>query len=146
AAQNLGDKTTGRLASLVPVNLLVGGLGVLLWFALACGLDALLLAAVWPKAPYIAFPASALAPADGKPFIGHLLGMALSAAGVLAVLNLIVGRFPGFLNLSTFQNLYSARLIRAYLGASNFRRFDPDTPARHRDVAEPIAGDSLPLD
>ncbi len=146
AAQSLGDKTTSRLSGIVPVNLMVGALGVLLWFALACGLDALLLATVWPEEPYLAFPASALARNPDSPFIGPLLGMTLSAAGVLALLNVIVGRFPGFLNLSTFQNLYSARLIRAYLGASNFRRFDPNTPARHRDVAEPIAGDSLPLD
>lgn len=142
-AQHLGDKKAAGagLASFVPMNLLVGAIGMLLWLAMACGLDALLLAAVWP---HPGFSATAFYPGDG--LLSPLLGMALAAIAVLAVLNAIVGRFPGFLNLSTFQNLYSARLIRAYLGATNHRRFDPAMPARYRDVAEPIAGDSLPLD
>lgn len=139
-AQQLGDKKGTKLSSLLPMNLLVGAIGVLLWLALACGLDALLLAAVWPHPGF-----SSTAFYAGDSLLSPLLGMALAAIAVLAVLNAIVGRFPGFLNLSTFQNLYSARLIRAYLGASNHRRFDPAMPARYRDVAEPIAGDSLPL-
>lgn len=139
-AKQLGDKNATRVMQFVPVNMLVGAVGMLLWLALACALDALLLVVVWPDPDM-----SPAAFVNDQP-VGGLLGMALATAGVLAILNLVVGHFPGFLNLSTFQNLYSARLIRAYLGASNFRRFDPAAPARHRDVAEPIAGDSLALD
>jgi len=54
------------------------------------------------------------------------------------------GRFPGFVNLSTLQSLYGARLTRAYLGASNGRRFAPGTQgAAIRSVAEPDAHDQL---
>jgi hypothetical protein len=54
------------------------------------------------------------------------------------------GRFPGFVNLSTLQSLYGARLTRAYLGASNGRRFAPGTRgADIRSVAEPDAQDQL---
>jgi hypothetical protein len=42
----------------------------------------------------------------------------------------VVGRFAGFLNLSTLQSFYAARLTRAYLGASNGNRFS--TPATDR--------------
>lgn len=139
-AKLLGDKTAAPRFTWVPLNLLVGAVGVVLWFTLACALEILLLRAVWADP---ALPASAFL-AEGSRLA--LLRLALGSAGVLLILNLVVGRFPGFLNLSTFQNLYSARLIRAYLGGSNFRRFDPAAPARNRDVAEPIDGDSLPLD
>jgi hypothetical protein len=51
-------------------------------------------------------------------------------AAVLCVLTLmaallaaLTGQFPGFINLSSLQSFYSARLTRAYLGASNGRRF-----------------------
>src|SRR5690606_41845465 len=55
-------------------------------------------------------------------------------------------RSSDLLNLSTLQSLYSARIIRAYLGASNHARFAPGTGAKARDVAEPIKGDSLSVD
>lgn len=54
------------------------------------------------------------------------------------------GRFPGFVNLSTLQALYGARLTRAYLGASNGRRFARGTEGAHiRSVAEPDERDDL---
>ncbi|NOV27019.1 hypothetical protein E5S69_26340 [Cupriavidus necator] len=74
-------------------------------------------------------------------------------AAVALVLALVAGRFTGFLNLSTLQPFYAARLTRAYLGASNGERFaapDPDPAADRRrrarfSVAEPVPGDQLSL-
>ncbi|MBB1633684.1 hypothetical protein [Cupriavidus sp. UME77] len=75
---------------------------------------------------------------------------------VLALgLTMIAGRFAGFLNLSTLQPFYSARLTRAYLGGSNGKRFMPGSgaaPAQQHgsqrarlSVAEPADGDALSL-
>ncbi len=62
-------------------------------------------------------------------------------------LSIVLGRFPGFLNLSTLQGLYSARLTRAYMGASNGLRFDPRAEfQRLRSVAEPHKDDHMTLD
>ncbi|WP_051975080.1 hypothetical protein [Cupriavidus necator] len=81
-------------------------------------------------------------------------GPALLTLTVVAlVLALVAGRFTGFLNLSTLQPFYAARLTRAFLGASNGERFaapdpdaDPDGRQRERfSVAEPVAGDQLSL-
>ena len=66
----------------------------------------------------------------------HALAWLLLAAGV--------GQFPAFINLSSLQSFYAARLIRTYLGASNAARFNGD--ARHLSAAEPLPGDNLPLD
>lgn len=67
-------------------------------------------------------------------------------AGLFAILVWVVGRFPGFLNLSTLQGLYSARLTRAYLGASNHQRFCRGAPQAARSAAEPIDGDGLRME
>jgi len=83
------------------------------------------------------------------PVLGTLSALALG-------LTLIAGRFAGFLNLSTLQQFYSARLTRAYLGGSNGQRFAPPAGAgsaarqhaaqRARlSVAEPAEGDALSL-
>lgn len=59
------------------------------------------------------------------------------------ILTLTGARFSGFLNLSTLQMLYGARLTRAYLGASNGRRFEKTASGFNRSVAEPIDGDQI---
>ncbi len=74
----------------------------------------------------------------------QVLGMVLLLALGMAV---VVGRFPGFLNLSTLQGFYSARIARAYLGASNGTRFGwcpgvLPVPS----VTEPAPGDLMTLD
>ncbi|MCU7647589.1 patatin-like phospholipase family protein [Pseudomonas piscis] len=73
----------------------------------------------------------------------RLLGLSLLAALLVCV----SGRFIGFLNTSSLQAFYSARLTRAYLGASNGRRFNG--PAQQRrtylSVAEPMSSDDLSL-
>jgi hypothetical protein len=51
-----------------------------------------------------------------------LLDLGLSAI-VAAVLSVLLGRTKSFLNLSSFHSFYTSRLVRAYQGASNYRRW-----------------------
>ncbi len=78
----------------------------------------------------------------------HAVAWRLAALSLLAaVLTHISGRFIGFLNTSSLQAFYSARLIRAYLGASNGRRFNGPAAQRrtYMSVAEPMSSDDLSL-
>lgn len=75
------------------------------------------------------------------------------SAGVLAIaliLTGIGGSFFGFLNLSSLQALYSARLTRAYLGASNGYRFKWSRVLKERvdklSVSDALPGDDLSLE
>lgn len=69
-----------------------------------------------------------------------LVGLLLA---VLFILALITGRSFQFLNLSTIQNLYTARLVRAYLGASNWvRQSEPNK----KDQTEAHPKDDMTLD
>lgn len=77
---------------------------------------------------------------------------ALAALACVALLlTVVAARFAGFLNVSTLQSFYGARLTRAYLGASNGERFHAvDATGRPRgrasfSVAEPVDGDQLNL-
>jgi len=70
---------------------------------------------------------------------GHKRTLALAGLGGAAFC-LLIGRSRGFLNLSTHQPLYSARLIRAYLGASN-----PTRKSLKKALTDPIPGDDIPL-
>lgn len=65
---------------------------------------------------------------------------AMPAFGVLAVLAFLLGQGFPFLNLSSQATFYSARLTRAYLGASNPKR----TKGEGQRVTEVIAGDDIP--
>jgi hypothetical protein len=58
-----------------------------------------------------------------------------------ALLSAMMGQFPQFLNLSSLQNLYSARLTRAYQGASNAQRFKGGD--RNLSSAEAMDSDHL---
>ena len=62
--------------------------------------------------------------------------MALAAFLVFSV---ILGQAMSFLNRSSLQSLYSARLTRAYLGASNPERWE----ASGMRVTDPMPGDSI---
>ncbi|MBL8524179.1 MAG: hypothetical protein JNN20_10855, partial [Betaproteobacteria bacterium] len=77
----------------------------------------------------------------------HLVA-AWFALGLGLTLALTTGMFPGFLNLSTLQGLYSSRITRAYLGASNSKRFtqtDVKEKRRLRSAAEPAPDDNVDL-
>jgi len=69
---------------------------------------------------------------------------------ITAILTAIGGSFFGFLNLSSLQALYSARLTRAYLGASNGYRFKWSGLLKERvdklSVSDALPGDDLSLE
>ncbi|RON80693.1 hypothetical protein [Pseudomonas fluorescens] len=69
---------------------------------------------------------------------------------IASILTAIGGSFFGFLNLSSLQALYSARLTRAYLGASNGYRFKWSDVLKERvdklSVSEALPGDDLSLE
>lgn len=102
--------------SVVPLDALAAALAALLWSIVGCALGAILLWLYFDGNPHIHTNFSASS--------GYA-ALLLAAWGTLALVFIaaLVGRFPGFINLSTLQPLYSARLTRAYLGASNNRRF-----------------------
>ncbi len=122
-----GGKKTGRK---LPVELLAGAAAFLLTVlilsfhsAIACGF-----AANWGP----------LAQALESPYLpGILAGL---AAGIL--FTAIFGKTVGFLNQSSLQALYTARLARAYLGASNPKRW---TDEGFR-VTDPIEGDGIGME
>jgi hypothetical protein len=86
-------------------------------------------------------------PIAAHPIIAHPLASSEGLHYLLAVLVTALialagaGYFVGFLNLSSLATLYSARLTRAYLGASNKARF----ATRHSNlsVAAPHAHDDF---
>src|SRR5262249_19864518 len=51
------------------------------------------------------------------------------------IISLVMGRLTGFVNLSSLQSLYAARLARTYLGAANEERVHAGDSAEPRDVA-----------
>ncbi|HWC90405.1 MAG TPA: hypothetical protein VG433_12140, partial [Pirellulales bacterium] len=59
----------------------------------------------------------------------------------LAILIALAGNTLSFINRSSLESFYQARLTRAYLGASNPRRREP----ANADVSDAIAGDGLPM-
>ena len=119
--------------------------------------------AIWKLVPSRVTPAERALAVQWLPLIGALVvGAALVLAwgmvaawwleskeltgfllGSLTILALITGRSFQFLNLSTIQNLYTARIVRAYLGASNRARRNE---AKGQDKTEPHAKDDMTLD
>ncbi len=75
-----------------------------------------------------------------------VLGLIALVAGLMAI---TVGQFPAFINLSSLQSLYGARLTRAYLGASNGQRLwarmksEGAQSFKGGSVAEPLPSDQL---
>jgi hypothetical protein len=138
--QGATDSVWRSLLSRLPVSLLAG---------LVAALVALLVFVLWSWIVlWVRWD-------GGEPVDWHVFGKAWTTAA-LATLTLlalcmaiVVGRFAGFLNLSTLQSFYAARLTRAYLGASNGNRFSTpatDRAARQRfSVAEPAPDDALSL-
>lgn len=137
-ATQSSERKGGAWLKLVPMDTLALVCGVLLWLLVAVAWDVFLLKLTWDG---MNFAPGHITPADTLMLMrrtGVLLGVSLG-------LGLAVGWFVGFVNLSTLQPFYSARLMRAYLGASNHRRFDPGQRQRGRSVAEAMPGDSLTL-
>jgi hypothetical protein len=134
-AQHDGKPAASKFKAL-PLPLLAGVAGVLLWMVMAVLLDSLLLWIAANGGHDVEGQLSAVR--MGPQVLWRALGVGLACFGLAWA----SGQFPGFLNLSTFQGLYSARLTRTYLGASNPARFAANA-AHAASVAEPIAGDNL---
>jgi hypothetical protein len=64
------------------------------------------------------------------------------AVTICFVLSWIFSRSFGFVNLSSMQQIYAARLSRAYLGATNPQR----RRSANHNMTELIPGDEMPLD
>ena len=94
------------------------------------------------------FTQSHLLPAEfvATPGSGAAGACWLTAAGILFACA-VAGRSRAFLNLSADLPLYTARLTRAYLGATNFNRHDPAARRKNPEVTSvtrPVAGDDVP--
>jgi len=129
-AASLGKPAVGSRLRKLPLTALGG---------IAGGLILFLMATLWGVVIHV-LAWSGGAPSGPVPGGGHgaFLWALLGASVVLAAL---VGQFPGFINLSSLQSFYSARIVRAYLGGSNGKRFAAGGASL--SVAEPIAGDNL---
>lgn len=129
-------KLSGMPRTRIPVDVLLG---------LAAGALAVLLVSVWDYGViWIQWQGVDLPGRHTSAAAGLLtsqcgwLALLLLAAGALTAM---IGRFPQFLNLSSLQGLYSARLTRAYQGASNADRFaDGD---KTLSSAEPLDSDHI---
>jgi hypothetical protein len=132
-AAQLSKPAASSLLSKIPLTALGGAAGVLI-FVLVAGLWSFAVCwLLWMgrlPVPFVNAGPSHVA------FLLCLSGMAILFAA-------LTGQFPGFINLSSFQSFYSARIVRAYLGASNGERFDGDPSAL--SVAEPLPKDNLTL-
>jgi hypothetical protein len=106
--------------SKLPLNVILGAVGLplliallILWHLIA---TAILFNGAMPNAS-----------ASNSWLYVHLQSHTLTFVMVLVFCffaTIAAGYFLGFINLSGLQTMYSARLRRAYLGASNYQRFD----------------------
>jgi hypothetical protein len=125
----------------LPMDVISGAVGAVALLLVGCLWNCLV--------QYISWPGKLDIEPIGTPWQIMTQSSVLLIALLLAVIS---GRFTGFINLSTLQSIYGARLTRAYLGASNGRRFDPATSTqtsadaqRFRSVAEPLPEDQIEL-
>jgi hypothetical protein len=143
----LAQPGKGGLLSKLPLSSMLGMVGLL---------AALCVAVLWQclaTALVFGFQMPVLAP-DGTLVGWAFTGAHLSATWAktwLATWGLMVftgvgfvaaGYFMGFVNLSSLQTMYAARLTRAYLGASNPARFSAQHPEKMR-VTEPDEHDDF---
>ncbi len=138
-ATAFAEKEREGWLSKIPLGAIISVAGVALLFLVALFWAMLLQWVQWQGSePYLELLSNAAAHRE-------MLAVLLITAGLAFGLTWLSSQFPGFLNLSTLQGLYSARLTRAYLGASNGVRF-MTANAGFRSVAEPIPGDQVSHD
>jgi hypothetical protein len=143
----LAQPGKGGLLGKLPLNAILGVVGLALALMLAVAWNcvaAALLLGLRPPAPGTGLLIEALftQAGAGLGFTGpqrYVYPAVLMGFCLLATV--AAGYFLGFINLSSLQTLYGARLTRAYLGASNKRRFDPAQPKM--DVTEADASDDF---
>lgn len=136
-ARMIDEKEKPSWLSKIPLSILAGVAGVCLLLVVAMFWALLVQFVQWAGSP----PNTAnLYDQTQRMVLGGLVVVGALLAGTS-------GLFPGFINLSTLQALYGARLTRAYLGGSNGERFESGTEgAKVRSVAEPVASDQLSHD
>jgi len=141
-ARQISNMTNERKApswlSKIPLSVIAGIAGVVL---------AMLIAVMWAMAVlWIQWDGAlpSVAAFDSRATHMPYLAATLLALGMALLLAIATGLFPGFLNLSTLQGFYSARITRAYLGASNSLRFEAGME-HLRSVAEPAPGDHVQM-
>ncbi|MGO4282396.1 MULTISPECIES: hypothetical protein [Cupriavidus] len=135
-----GDSSWRAMLNRLPVSLLAGALAAVLALLVFVLWSWIVLWVRWDGGEPVDW--LVFGKAWTTPALAVLTGLAL-------VMAMVVGRFAGFLNLSTLQSFYASRLTRAYLGASNGNRFtatagSPDARQRF-SVAEPAPDDALSL-
>lgn len=141
AGRTSGATGSQRPKVSVSMDVLALAAAVVLWLLWAIVLNVLLLlVCLDPLTPPPWNPSESA----HMPNPAHLAWVAAAAAVLWGGLSALVGLFPGFINLSTYQPLYSARLTRAYLGASNHQRFC-SSEIKGRNVAAPVQGDGVSL-
>jgi hypothetical protein len=126
------SQKTRKRASL-PVSALAGAAAVLLAVLLLSLLDFWALSFAQSVGAWSAL-------GDGS---GHPKAFLVAAAALLLVLSLLTGRPLGLVNLSSEHKIYSARLTRAYLGASNPNRFNGADFPNGQNITDPIKGDDV---
>jgi hypothetical protein len=107
-----------------------GAWAALIWVGLSVAAYAL----AWRWQPPWNGP-DALRPMDGSGWLG-------AAVLVTMLLSLWFSRSFAFVNLSSHEQLYSARLKRAYIGASNPER----RLRKNYSLTNPLGGDEIPLE
>ena len=128
------DKAKPGWLSKLPISVIAGAAGAVI-FVLVALFWALLV-------QYVRYTGDWFG--DGHAWV-RLLGLTVIAA----LSSLASGQFIGFLNLSSWQSFYRARLARAYLGASNGLRFSGKTRKQRRrllSVAETLPGDDVTIE
>ena len=128
------EKAAPQWFAWIPLDLIAGIVAAVLLFGIATAWALGLQWVIWKGLPPVA-PTDAI-------FVTQLYWSA-ATAGVAGFLAVVGGWFPGFINLSTLQSFYSARITRAYLGASNGARFSEEDGQKWRSVAEPHPNDSI---
>jgi len=89
---------------------------------------------------------------DGFSLVGFSAQLQFLSIFLVIMLYLawVAGSFVGFINLSSLQALYSGRLARTYLGASNGYRFKWESNAKDRvdklSVSEALLSDDMTLE
>lgn len=129
------EKKPPRWLAAVPVNLIAGVVAVVLFFVLATAWGVFFQWLLWRGAA-----PSALTTA----LLSEQITLAGRLAGFGFALSLVNGYFRQFVNMSTMHQFYSARLVRAYLGASNAKRFGESDGRKWASAAEPHPHDEIP--
>lgn len=119
--------------SKIPTHTLAGLAGILIFVLVGSLWSVVVNAIVW----------DARAPDIGPRFLDcSQLETLLYLMGLSAFFSAVTGQFAGFINLSSLQAFYGSRLTRAYLGASNGKRFKSGDKAA-RSASEPLPNDNL---